>query len=154
MRSTIMTSAPGSPALLRQSIEEDGQIISYAARGIRGIISPPALDADQNNYSPTGLDTCRTIRLITNSPDTRVITGLDITAFPPAERDGVEIWFCNVGFSGAAHGSIELPNNSAGSDEISRFLNSNNGTSVLPIQGVARVWYDAIQARWRVWLGA
>jgi hypothetical protein len=144
--------APGTPgtppALERMSVEPTGELVQNYGRLRRGILSPPALSANVNNYAPTGLADAHVIRLITNDTNIRVITGIDITVIAEALRDGREFWFQNVGVNGV-NGFITFAHDSASSNAGNRFLNGGSANFSLAPQGTARAWYDGITDAFR-----
>lgn len=106
---------------------------------IGGVITPPQITADQNNYSPTGFATATVLRLDTNA--SRSITGI------AARADGDVIIVQNIGAS-----DLKLLNESASSTAANRLaifadatLNPNTSTALR---------YDATSQRWRSLAGA
>ena len=104
-----------------------------------GVISPTALAADVNDWSPTGLSTCSRIRA-SASGGNRNITGI------AAQPDGTVITISNVGTSN----SLVLVNESASSSAANRFVAAAGGNVTIRFGGSVNAIYDGTTARWRV----
>lgn len=110
----------------------------YATEGgvvLNGDVSPAQITADQNNYTPTGLNQSFAIRL--NSDASRSVTGI------AAGDNGEFKMLINVGAQ-----DIVLVDESASSTAANRFALNANIT--LQAEESIMVWYDGVSARWRV----
>lgn len=103
-----------------------------------GSISPTALSADQNNYTPTGWSTANLVRLSTNSATTRQISGA------AAGASGELKWLVNIG-----PGTITLLSEDAGSSAANRFVLTSGTTFGIVVNGVLGILYDGTSSRWR-----
>lgn len=117
----------------------------HAESGVRleGVISP-SLAADQDDWSPTGLDTATVIRLTNTSGGTIDITGLD-ASLVSSER--AFLILINIGSD-----NVRLLDDDAGSAAANRFLTGAGGAGRITMIPNASVmlWYDATSARWRM----
>ena len=105
-----------------------------------GIITPPQLNSDQDDYSPTGFSTCNLIRQDINGD--RVITGF------VAPAAGVNRIFCNSNLSGSSN--IKFKNNDSSSAAANRLLLRDNGPDKsIKENENAIFWYDHTSNRWR-----
>lgn len=106
------------------------------ARGfaITGVISPPQITSNQNDYAPTGFSAASTLRL--SSDTSRTVSGL------AGGADGRMILIHNVGAQ-----NIVFSNQDAASLAANRFLLGSNVTlgadAALPLR------YDGTTQRWR-----
>ncbi len=100
-----------------------------------GTITPALINADQNNYNPTGLSTASTLRISTDA--SRNITGL------AGGADGRIFILHNVGAF-----NFTLVDESGSSTAANRFALTGNQT-IAPDALVA-LQYDATTLRWRV----
>ena len=118
-----------------------GQISPQDARDFivsifgQGIISPSQITSNQNNYSPTDLDTARIVRI--NSDATRNLTGLALGTV------GRHLALFNTGSF-----AITLKDESASSTAANRFALS--GDYVLGADEGVDLWYDTTSSRWRI----
>jgi len=127
------------------AISSGGGSFDYAnATGITQItdfiISPTILNADQDDYNPTGFSTCNMIRQAING--SRVITGFQA---PPA---GVNRFFgiCNID----TNDTIKFKNNDSSSAAANRILLRDNGPDkTIKENETAIFWYDHISLRYR-----
>ena len=108
---------------------------------LNGVITPTALSADQNNYSPTGWDTANVVRL---STDGTAVTTRDITG-ALAGSDGEIKHLVNLG-----PGDIRLQHENASSTAANRFLFASLTTFTLDPEDMVGIWYDGTSDRWRV----
>lgn len=99
-----------------------------------GIISPPALTVDENNYNPSGLSTTNVIRL--DATTNIIINGL------LAQESGRRIIIFNI-----SSFKITLSNNTT-SIAANRFLLDAN--IILGSNESCELWYDIISIRWRI----
>lgn len=109
---------------------------------LTGVVSPAQIAATQNNYAPTGIETCNVLRLTSDA--SRSITGL--LAADPNTRQGQIILIVNAGAF-----DIILEDEHASSDAANRFDLSADIT--LPGDTMIAVWYDAATDRWRAFGG-
>lgn len=105
------------------------------------VISPSALTADQNNYSPTGWSTANVARL---STDGTAATTRDITGAAAGE-DGEIKYLINLG-----PGDIRLQHEHASSSGANRFRFASLTTFTLDPEDMVGIWYDPTSVRWRV----
>jgi hypothetical protein len=103
---------------------------------LTGIISPTSLSADQNNWNPTGLATCSTIRIAAGADHT--ISGIVAPAV-----DGTLLILENV-----SNFVITLLSNNAGSTAANRFSLTNN-IALRALSGMCLLRYDLTNATWR-----
>lgn len=102
-----------------------------------GVITPPQLTADQNNYNPTGLGTASVLRL-TSDATVRHITGI---AAQPGGRI-IQLFNCNA-LGGT---SIIIDGLSGSSSPANQFA---GGTTIFAASW-RPAWYDATSSRWRL----
>lgn len=133
--------------VLRLSVEDDGQLISYAACAVRGVLNAPNIGANQNNYAPSGLGGARIIRVKT-SGGTFSITGVDIAQFPAQQRVGVWLWIYNISTNAAD--VINFTNEGAGSTAANRIITPTGSTFALANRARCELWYDDQDSRWRL----
>ncbi len=106
------------------------------------IITPPILYSDQNNYAPSGFDTCNLIRQEVNGD--RIITGFQA---PPAGVRRI-IRIQNIDTSS----NIKFKNNSSSSTSANRILIRDNGPDKsIKENEIAAFWYDHDDNRWRAY---
>lgn len=104
------------------------------------IISPTILNADQDDYNPTGFSTCNMIRQAING--NRVITGFQA---PPA---GVNRFFGINNID--PNDTIKFKNNASSSSAANRLLLRDNGPDkTIKENETAIFWYDHISSRYR-----
>jgi hypothetical protein len=101
-----------------------------------GVLTPPQITADQNDYAPAGLATAFIVRLTSDAP--RSITGM---LAQPAGR--VICLTCPNNFN------LTLVNQSAASAATNRFLLPGGVNLVLPGGASAWFFYDTASALWR-----
>lgn len=101
-------------------------------------LSPTALSANQNNYSPTSLATAAVLRL--DASNAVKITGL------AGGEEGRVLVVANV--STAVDGDIILTAEDAASTAANRFAVDND--TVLEPGSAAVLWYDSVSSRWRI----
>ncbi len=120
VRATDYAATPWTGPHTFNSTVSLGQKVAFT-----GLISPTAISADQNNYSPTGWSTANLVRLSTNSGTLRTVTGA------AAGSSGELKWLINLG-----PGIVSLEHES--------------GTTFgINVNGVAGIIYDGTSARWR-----
>ena len=119
-------------------IEANGGLKNNGPEVITGVVTPPELTADANNYSPTGLATARVLRLTSNA--SRQITGIAA----PSGSAKVVLTLRNAGGN-----PIVLPNEAAGSTAANRFATPASADITLGVNQSVTVWYDDSQ-RWVV----
>ena len=103
-----------------------------------GLISPAQLTADQNNYAPTGIDTCSVIRV--DSDASRTITGLSAS-----QVEGREITIENDGTN-----AIVLSDEDANSTAANRFALPDGAAVTIGSESSVTLKYDGTASRWRV----
>ena len=104
------------------------------------ILTPPILNADQDDYEPTGFATTNIIRQDINGD--RVITGF---AAPSAGVNRI-LYICNIA-TGNDH--IKFKNNDSSSAAANRLLMRDNAEKQLRENETAAFWYDHTSQRWR-----
>lgn len=104
------------------------------------ILTPPILNADQDDYEPTGFATTNMIRQDINGD--RVITGF---AAPSAGVNRI-LYICNIA-TGNDH--IKFKNNDSSSAAANRLLMRDNAEKQLRENETAAFWYDHTSQRWR-----
>lgn len=113
-----------------------GSASSNSTFSLTGILTPPQITADQNNYNPTSLSTNSTLRL--SSDASRNVTGLaaSVTA-------GEIKILANVGLN-----DIILKDESLSSTDVNRFAFPNGDITLTPD---SELWlrYDGTMQRWR-----
>ena len=103
--------------------------------GSIGILSPPSIIANQNDYNPTGLSDAHTLRL--DATANRNITGV------LAQEGGRTITLINISAF-----AITLVKASALSLASNRF--QIDGNIVMNANASVIIWYDITTARWRI----
>lgn len=132
-RSTDYASSPWSGA------HTFGAAVAIGARfAYTGTITPSAISADQDNYSPTGWGTSNVVRLSTNSGTERTLTGAT------AGTSGEFKWLVNLG-----PGNIRLDASSTASTAANRFLTTSGTTYTIVLNGAVGILYDGTSSRWR-----
>lgn len=101
-----------------------------------GVISPAQLTANTDDYNPTGLATCSTIRLSTDA--SRNLTGI------VAQQLGTIIILNNVGSQ-----DLVLKHDVT-STAANRFYCPNSADFTIKPNGSATIRYDGTSSRWRV----
>jgi hypothetical protein len=100
-----------------------------------GTLSPTSINADQNNYNPTGLSTASTLRLTSNGAFN--VTGL------AGGSDGRIFTLHNIGSF-----NLTLVDESGSSTAANRFALAGNQT--IPPDTSITIQYDSTSLRWRV----
>jgi hypothetical protein len=121
-------------------LEHDGEYRT-ALLAVDGVITPPAMTADQNNYAPTGHDTAFHFRLSSDAT-VRTISGL----VGPSHTQGTLIILSNNN-TGTA---INILNDSSLSTGVNRFFTPGAVTYVLGPRMSAMAIYDLVYTRWRI----
>jgi hypothetical protein len=106
---------------------------------LTGVISPPQITANQNDYNPTGVATASVLQL--SSDASRNITGL------AGGAEGRVVSLINIGSQ-----PIVLPDESTSSSAANRFALGSNLT--VTAKQAAMLRYDGTAARWRMIAGA
>lgn len=111
-----------------------------------GSLTAADISADQNNYSPAGMDVVTFVRLRTNDTNVRNITGFT------GGVDGRIIVFTNYGTSGV-NGSIKFQYENASSSAENRIGGNGNNFNLNPRGGgtpanTAMFMYDGTSQRW------
>jgi len=104
-----------------------------------GVISPPQITANQNDYNPTGVATAAVLQL--SSDASRTITGL------AGGAEGRIVSLINIGGQ-----PVALADESASSTAANRF--TLGGTLTVAAKQAALLRYDGTAARWRLMSGA
>jgi len=106
-----------------------------------GIITPPALAAQADDYNPAGFSTANMIRQDVTGADQ------DISGFvaPPVGVNRI-IHICDISSSGFR---IVFLNNHAGSVAANRLLLRDNNDRSTRVNETASFWYDHTSQRWR-----
>jgi Protein of unknown function (DUF2793) len=108
-----------------------------SAFALTGVITPPLLTTNQNNFAPAGLSTCSVLRLSSDN-DSRIITGIS------GGSDGRILTLWNVGEQ-----DIVLEKESSGSSALNRFSGGEADVVVAANDSVL-LQYDAVRARWAI----
>lgn len=135
-RTSVLASSNAGAAVSLSAGTKDVFITSPAITQLWGSLTPAQITADQNNYSPTGLELTNTLRL--DADQIRLITGI------AGGYDGRTLRIVNVG---ASDSTLVLKRESASSTAANRFslardITLDNGESVTLI-------YDGSSSRWR-----
>jgi hypothetical protein len=128
---------PKGPTGLGFTGGDFSQNINFTGQfSLGGVLSPPALSTDTDDYNPTGLSSCNFLRL---SADSDVnLTGIQ----SPVPSSNQVIFLLNLG-----SGNVNLLDNNAGSTASNRFY-MNNDRLLNTNEGVIII-YDTIIAGWR-----
>lgn len=134
--SVTITAAAVSYALrVVSGLSALGQGVSFP-----GVLTPDQVTADQNDYSPTGLDAAFCIRLSTDA--TRNITGLQLgTSTNPIA--GRLLLLTNVGSN-----DLVLKHEDSGSTAAYRFNFADSTDITLTTLSTLLLYYDPTAARW------
>lgn len=124
---------------VRVTIDNAGRLILAGPQVLSGVISPPQITSDQNNYNPAGLASANVVRLSTDG--IRTITGL------AAQSAGTVLLLCNAGAF-----EIQFANESASSTAANRF--ATGGAGGVNVGGCRWIFYDGTSLRWRLAGGA
>ena len=101
-----------------------------------GVLTPPTLTTNTNNYTPTGISTCNFLRI--SSTNDVNLTGLKA----PSPKTNQVIFVSNVGIA-----NILLQNNNNNSLADNRFY-MNNDRLLNPNEGLI-LMYDSLSSGWR-----
>lgn len=112
---------------------------TYGTDSTKGVISPPTIVANQNNYNPQGLSGAGILLLITDA--SRNITGI---AAPSDRTHFTDLVVFNAGGQ-----NIVFIHQSTASDPANRFHIGNTTNITVPGAGCVRFVYDPIIERWR-----
>ena len=110
-----------------------GASVAFAAT-----ITPTALSADQNDYTPTWWSTANLVRLSTSGGVTRTLTGA------AAGASGELKWLVNLGPN-----VVVLDAASTSSSAANRWLHVSGTTFSIAVNGVCGILYDGTSSRWR-----
>ena len=133
----VWSAAPGLPASVASL--DIGNLDVTQTLELSGVLTPPQIAANQNNYAPTGLATATVLRLSTDA--SRSLTGLQ------AGGSGRTLYLHNIGAN-----DLVLVNDSASSTAGNRFAVGSDLT--ITTNRVAVLQYDLLSARWRAVSGA
>lgn len=132
-RSTNFNSSPWTgPHTFNDSVTVANQFT------FNGVITPTALSANVDDYSPTGWETANIVRLSTNSGTARDLLGA--ASVSPGELK----WLINLG-----PGLIRIQHEQGTSSASNRFLVPSGTTFGILVNGVCGILYDASSSRWR-----
>jgi hypothetical protein len=122
----------------------DGGDLALASGRLRmnSVISPTALAANTNDWSPTGLATANVIRVTTDATP-RTLTGI------VAGADGDLLLLTNANAATALTLGHEVT-----SSGVNRFMCPNNANYSLTARSSVWLWYDGTSDRWRVIAGS
>jgi len=111
----------------------------WGAQGftLSGVLSPPQITADQNDYAPAGLSTAFALRLSADAA--RSITGI--------LSQGTGRLLCLINYSSFP---ITLPFNSPSSAAANRIVGPSSTNFVLVSNGCCWLWYDVGTGFWRI----
>lgn len=137
-RTTVIASSNAGAAVNFSAGTKNVFITSPAVSQSFGTLVPAQLTADQNNYSPTGLEFANC--LCVSADQIRRITGI------AGGYDGRELRIVNV--STNQDGTIILPYEDTGSTAANRFTIDND--TVIEPSCAAILRYDGASQRWRV----
>jgi hypothetical protein len=129
--------APGLPASVASL--DIGNLDVTQTLELSGVLTPPQITANQNNYAPTGLPTSTVLRLSTSAALS--LTGLQ------AGGSGRTLYLHNIGAN-----DLVLVNDSASSTAANRFALGSDLT--ITTNRVAVLQYDLLSARWRAVSGS
>lgn len=136
----LKVSADGSAWADALSIDQSsGNLTLPHALVLSGVIAPPQLTANQNDYNPTGAATAAVLQL--SSDASRTVSGL------AGGAEGRIVAVSNVGSQ-----PIVLGDESASSSAANRF--ALGAALTLPPKQSAVLRYDGTAARWRLLAGA
>ena len=116
-----------------------GPLIANGAITAGGIISPSALGATQDDWSPTGLSTCSVIRVTTGG------SGTSLTGIAAGDPDAGRIIVLMVVDGG---GALTLEDQNAGSAEAHRF--AIPAPVAVGVDTCAILFRDGTSQRWRL----
>lgn len=127
--------------IFSNSVTLNGAVTASSTQTETGVISPPQITADQNNYAPTGFATAVNIRL-TSDTNGRHITGI------AGGTPGRVVRLINASATGSGL-TIMLDIESASSTAANRFAGFTVGTQIsLNPGGGQMLWYDGTASRW------
>ena len=136
----LKVSADGSAWVEAFSVEQtSGNLTLPRGLLLGGVISPPQITANQNDYNPTGVAAAAVLQL--SSDASRTITGL------AGGAEGRVVSLINIGSQ-----PIALADESASSIATNRF--TLGGTLTIAAKQAAMLRYDGTAARWRLMSGA
>jgi hypothetical protein len=105
---------------------------------LNAVISP-TVTADQNNWNPSGFDTCSVVRTETDATP-RTVTGM----VPPSDNGHLRFFFN----TGAAN--LVFAHQSASSTDVNRIVCPNGASLTLSVNDGVIAWYDFASNRWRL----
>ena len=105
---------------------------------LTGVITPPQITSNQDDYNPTGLSTATILRLSTNS-SARQLQGI------AGGTSGRVLIIQMTGSNG-----LVLTDEAGGSTAANRISCENSTGIVIPPDGMAILIYDGTESRWKV----
>jgi hypothetical protein len=136
----LKVSADGSSWVEAFNIDQTtGNLALPRGFALSGVISPPQITANQNDYNPTGAATASVLQL--SSDASRTVTGL------AGGAEGRVVSFINIGSQ-----PIVLSDESTSSSAANRFALGANLT--ISAKQAAMLRYDGTATRWRLLAGA
>lgn len=136
----LKVSADGSAWVEAFNIDQTtGNLALPRGLALTGIIAPPQITANQNDYNPTGAATASVLQL--SSDASRTITGL------AGGAEGRVVSFINIGSQ-----PIVLSDESTSSSAANRF--TLGASLTVAVKQAAMLRYDGTAARWRLIAGA
>jgi hypothetical protein len=136
----LKVSADGSSWVEALNIDQTtGNLALPRGLALTGIISPPQITANQNDYNPSGVAAAAVLQL--SSDASRTVSGL------AGGAEGRVISLINIGSQ-----PIVLPDESTSSSAANRFALGANLT--VAARQAAMLRYDGTAARWRLIAGA
>src|SRR4051794_21277672 len=136
----LKVSADGSTWIEAFSVDQtSGNLTLPRALSLTGILSPPQITANQNDYNPAGLASASVLQL--NSDASRNLTGL------AGGAEGRVVALLNIGGQ-----PIALNDESASSSAANRF--TIGATLTIAAKQAAMLRYDGSAARWRLIAGS
>jgi hypothetical protein len=136
----LKVSADGSAWVEAFSIDQtSGNLALPRGLVLSGVVTPPQITANQNDYNPAGAATASVLQL--SSDASRTVTGL------AGGAEGRVVCLINIGSQ-----PVVLSDESTSSSAANRF--ALGGTLTLPAKQAAALRYDGTAARWRLIAGA
>lgn len=119
----------------------NGMVQTVGSRADVTIVTPTALAAGANdNYAPTGIGQCTTLRLTPDAGGTSTLTGI-----AAGSLSGRVLRIVNA----STTLTLTLVHD-ATSTAANRFFCPNGANMVIPTYGTRTIWYDTTSSRWRV----
>jgi hypothetical protein len=136
----LKVSADGSTWVEAFNVDQtSGNLALPRGLALTGVISPPQITANQNDYAPTGAATASVLQLTSDA--SRTISGL------AGGAEGRVVSVVNIGSQ-----PIALTDESTSSSAANRF--TLGGTLTIAAKQAAMLRYDGTASRWRLMSGA